>query len=183
MVDLKGDDLETKLLSANFMIEQTLKNPKFRELIDKGYISVVNLIVYIEEQKALYYLFYEQSPSERLAEIKSLRIINNILEIIKKYVPNLSQIEKASLIEQMLRGYSPGRDSVESPTQIYLMGTGQQNIMLLTEFDWFDFDEKIMLEKVSEKYDLKKRLTYGLPVNKAEYCQTKKWLQSTNKFM
>jgi hypothetical protein len=126
--------------------------------------------------KALYYKFYEQIPSERLAEIKSFRVIDTILEQSKEYTPNLSRFEKALFIEQKLRGYLLGLNSVECPTKVYLFGRGKQD--LWTQFGFFDSDSNKMQEKVNLNYQLSKRLTYGLPISYDEYSQSAELLYS-----
>jgi len=176
----KDTDLETKLLKASFRESQTIKNPKVWELIFKGEINPIELVAYIAIKKAKYEQYYKENPSERLAQIRSYKTITDVLEPIKDLVPNLSQFEQASLVEQMLAGYSYDWSMISAPTPIYLEGLGYSNIW--ENLDFYDSNIMELQNKVADKYDLAKRLILGLPINDKEYENTSNWLHSSIKY-
>lgn len=180
LVDSNANDLEIKFLRASFIVTETFKNPALWTAIKKGEVSNTEVKKYILHQEELYEQFYKENPSERLAQIKSFKVINDILMHIKEYVPNLSQFEQASLLEEMLNGYSQTFDGLQGPTQIYLTGTNQESV--LTGLDFFNNDTKQMHEKVRKKYNLGERLTYGLPITNTEFEQTQDMLYRSNKY-
>lgn len=174
------NSIERKMINASFMLEQAMKNPKFLTAILKGEIPSKEVLIYILQNRELYKQYYELNPTERLAQINSFRIIVNSIEPIKKYIPNLYEFENASLVEEMLSGYSESWYQGICPTQVYLFGTRQNKVW--SEFDFYDHDPSQLIKNVSHEYSLARRLQLGLPISCDEYDTTNGWLQSTNKF-
>lgn len=166
------DSIEKKLLSAS-LFYQIPKNEKTIEMIASGELTKDNIVTYMSDMYAKYYVF---DPSERLAQIKSFEIIVSAVEQIKQYVPNLHEFESASVMQEMLKGYQESFDCGQRcPTEAFLHYTGQEKI--LSELDFYSDNRKN-----DDDYSLQKRLTYGLPISFGEYERTDNWLKSTNKF-
>lgn len=174
------NSIEIKLINASFVLEQAMKNPKFLTAICKGDIPAQDVIIYILQNRELYKNYYALNPTERLAQINSFGTIANMLEPIKKYIPNLHEFQNASLIEEMLKGYQESWSQGGCPTQVYLLGTRQSKVW--SEFNFFDLNSSKLMANVSKEYNLSRRLHLGLPVTYSEYEKTYEWLQSTNKF-
>lgn len=178
--DKKNNSIETRLISASFVLQQALKNPKFLNLIFGGEIPEKDMIIYILQNRELYKQYYSLNPTERLAEINSLRTIVNSIESIKEYIPALYEFKNATLVENMLRGYEDSWNQGTCPTEVYLVGTRQGRVW--NEFDFYDQDSSQLIKNVSCQYNLNRRLSLGLPINYNEYSELNDWLQSTNKF-
>lgn len=181
-IDNKFDDsIEAKLANASFVLEKAMKNQRFLTALDNGEISEGDFIGYILKNRELYKEYYQFNPIERLAQVNSFKTIVNSIEPIKEYIPNLYEFKQASLIEEMLRGYKYSWDlGGICPTQFYLIGTGKSKVW--TEFDFYSQEASQLMKNVSNKYDLARRLSLGLPVSCDEYNTTDEWLQGTNKF-
>ena len=179
--DSKSDSsIETKLIRAEFVVEQALKNPKFMSALIKGEISEQEFFEYRKRQQELYNQYYRLNPIERLAEIKSYRTILNVLSHVKDYFPSLCEFKSACLFENYLRGYEESWNEGSCPSQVYLYGIRQENVW--KEFDFYDQNGEQLFRNVSAQYNLCQRLTLGLPVSYDEYYDTYNWLQSANKF-
>ncbi len=176
----KDDSIEAKLVKASFVLEQAMKNPKFLNAILKGEISSQDIYIYVMQNRELYKQYYKFNPTERLAEVNSYTTIINTIEPIKKYIPNLLEFEKASMVEESLKGYKDIDGIGICPTQVYLCGVRQNKVW--SEFDFYDQDSSKLIKNVCGEYNLAKRLSLGLPVTADEYYDTYSWLQTTNKF-
>ena len=178
--DKSDNSIEAKLVNASFALEQAMKNPKFISALLKNEISAQAFIIYRQQNRKLYKQYYAFNPVERLAQVNSIITIVDSIEPIKEYTLNLYEFEQASLVEEMLRGYTDSWDQGICPTQVYLFGTRQSNVW--SELDFYDQDSSQLLKNVSDRYNLTKRLSLGLPVSFNEYNSLNEWLQSTNKF-
>lgn len=179
--DNKMDNsIERKLINASFVLEQAMKNPKFITAILNGEIPSNEVLIYVLQNRELYKRYYAFNPIERLAQINSFRNIVDLIEPIKRHIPNLYEFQNASLVEEMLMGYEDSWHQGICPTQVYLSGTRQSKVW--SEFDFYNQDSSQLLKSVSNQYSLARRLQLGLPVSYDEYTATNEWLQSTNKF-
>ena len=179
--DNKPDNsTETKLVSASFVIEQAMKNPRVLNALLKGEIPAQNFIIYALQNRKLKKQYYAFNPIERLAQINSFKTIINSIKPIKKYIPNLYEFKQASLVEEMVRGYASSWSQGICPTQVYLFGTKQSSVW--SELDFYDQNLSQLIKNVNDGYTLAKRLSLGLPISYDEYNSCNNWLQSTNKF-
>ena len=165
--DKSDNSIEAKLVNASFVLEQAMKNPRVLNALLKGEIPVQDFIIYTLQNRKLYKQYYALNPTERLAQVNSFRTIVDSIEPIKKYIPNLYEFEQASLVEAMLRGYTDSWNQGICPTQVYLFGTGQSNVW--SELDFYNRDYSQLMKNVSDRYNLAKRLSLGLPVSYDEY--------------
>lgn len=172
--------LETKLINASFVLEQALKNPRVLQAVLKGEIPEHEFIIYISQNRELYKRYYQLNPTEKLAQVNSFRTILNLLDQIKENVPNLYEFEQASLIEAMLKGYQDCWNQGICPTQVYLLGVGQEKVW--SQLDFYSCDYKKLMENVCLMYSLANRFSFGLPVIYDEYKWLDDCLQRTNKF-
>lgn len=178
--DKSDDSLEAKLINASLVLEQTINNPSVMKAFLRGEILAKDLAIYILQNRELYKQYYSFNPSERLAQVYSFRTIVDLIAPMKERVPNLYEFNQASLIEEMLRGYTDSWNQGICPTEVYLFGIGQGNVW--SELDFYDQDSNQLLRNVSDSFDLGRRLALGLPVSINEYNACNDWLQSTNKF-
>lgn len=179
-MDSAEDSLEVKLLKCSFVLREALKNRKVQDALLGGEISLQDFKQIISYNKELYNRYYKLIPSERLAQVNSFNTVVNTIEDIKKCIPSLYEFEKASLLEEMLKGYEDAWSEGICPTQVYLYGTGQSHIW--QGFDFYNPDTNILMENVQKQYSLAKRLSFGLPVYYQEYETSNNWLSTTNKF-
>lgn len=121
----------------------------------------------LNANKQNYLDFHKQIPGERFAQIQSYKIILKVLKEIKHIVPTLYKTEKQLLVNEMLEGYMPSIDKIDSPTKYFLANSCEENLHLLKSFNVFD-------DNVKEKYKLSKRLVYGLPISNEEYYYTRR---------
>ena len=171
ILDSNQDDLEAKLIRAASTLDLFYKKASgetWRSILGDNFtrndaLSYINKLEIWKEQ------FYVYDPTERLAEIRALEKIWTITKEVEAIFPNLNQFEKQLLLNGKFRGYSIEDDHVKCPTQIYLIGTGEENTKLWTELDFYDPDEDKTLEKAISKNSISKRLTYGLPISSEEY--------------
>ena len=179
--DCKNDNsIEAKLIKVSLTSVRALKNPRVLDALSKGEMSLKDFTNYILQNRKLYKLYYSLVPTERLANVYSFKTILNLLEPIRKSIPSLYEFEQASLFEAMLSGYSTFWSQDICPTHAYLQVSRRNN--MLKEFDFYSEDAGQLLDNVSAKYTLARRLSLGLPVSKIEYCSAERWLQNTNKF-
>lgn len=155
------DSIETKLVRACSVLEWLKKRMKIVNLIDEDPLA---------EYDKLYNQYYHVNPSERLAEINSLKTIVNSLGQIKKRIPELYKAECVSLLNEMLREYLEDRNKcISCPTQVYLLGTKQDDIWY--ELDFYSEDYYQLLKNVSDQYSLDRRLSLGLPIDYDEHIK------------
>lgn len=160
------NDLEMRLLNVCFQDTAYLHDPKVFSLIDSKVFRFPDLLNYVESKRLKQKKFYEQDPSERLAEINSHNTVVECLEQLGE-VPNLLAVERASFLEATLRGYTYQDDRLIAPSSIFLDGIGET--ALWQSLDFYDKDSTILQANVEKQYSLKKRLTLGLPVRNQEY--------------
>ena len=89
---------------------------------------------------------------------------------IKKRIPELYKAECVSLLNEMLREYLEDRNKcISCPTQVYLLGTKQDDIWY--ELDFYSEDYYQLLKNVSDQYSLDRRLSLGLPIDYDEHIK------------
>lgn len=130
--------------------------------------------------RSLHAYYYYLDPAERLADINAFKTILLAIEPIKKRVSNLYEFEKASFVEAQLKGYQISWERGSCPTQVFL--NGFSGFYMWYKLDFYDYNDRQLLENVKSRYDLEKRLSLGLPITRHEFKEKNEWLQSTNKF-
>jgi hypothetical protein len=139
---------------------------KIQRLVEQGEITEDDGKKYLETKQkeyiTTYHKLYDYAPHERLAEIKSHQEIIDALGYIDRYsiVTRSQEIDK---LGNVLRGY----DDTFSPTITYLNAQGRNKD--LKQFDWYSDDEEEAIKLSKERYSLKDRMEYGLPVDNQEY--------------
>ena len=164
--DYKNTSMEAKLIRTASLLNRTLKNPKFNELLLSGKISTKELEIYLKDYENLYNEYYEINPMERMAQINSYRTIINCLESIKKQIPMLFTFNHAALEAEKISGYESSWQEGLCPTHAYLKNTRKEDVW--KSFDFYDENKAVLIKKVSNEYDLNKRLLLGLPVSPDE---------------
>ncbi|MBE6161163.1 MAG: hypothetical protein E7158_02980 [Firmicutes bacterium] len=100
---------------------------------------------------------------------------------LKNNIIGLYSFEQFNLFNEMLNGYE---ESFEKggicPTQVYLYANRKDSVW--ENLDFYHQDNTQLLINVSNQYDLKRRLSLGLPVAFEEYSQVSDWLESMNNF-
>ena len=120
----------------------------------------------MDDYENLYNEYYEINPMERMAQINSYRTIINCLESIKKQIPMLFTFNHAALAAEKIRGYESSWQEGLCPTHVYLKNTRKEDVW--KSFDFYDENKAVLIKKVSNEYDLNKRLLLGLPVSPDE---------------
>ena len=112
--------------------------------------------------RVIYKELYDYAPHERLAQIKSYQEIIDSLCFIDRHsiVTRKKEIEKLGTV---LNGY----DDTSSPTITYLSNQGREKE--LKQFDWYSDDKEEAIKLSKEKYNLKDRMKYGLPIDEKEH--------------
>lgn len=160
------DELEMKFLNACLQDVAYLHDPKIFPLINSGDLRFTDLLNYVESKRLRQKEFYDQDPTERMAEINSYDVVVSCLEQLGG-VPNLLAVERSGFLEAMLRGYAYQCDRLIAPSSIFLDGVGES--ALWQSLNFYDKDSTILQANVEKQYSLKKRLTLGLPVRNQEY--------------
>lgn len=159
----KDDTLESKILKTSIT---NIDIDLVSTLLNEGF-TLDQILYYIRREKALREEHYLLLPDERLAEIRSHQEIARTLEPIKEYTPNLIEFEKTNILENMLRGYFYNEGAITSPTLEY--AAASKRIDKLKSFQWYDENNQECLRKVKNELSLKKRVTYGLPIDTNEF--------------
>lgn len=156
------NDLEAQILKlCEFEI-----NPKIETLVETGNIDMEEAKLYIETKlhkyTTIYNELYEYAPDERLAQIKSYQEIIDSLGFIDRHsiVTRKKEIEKLGTV---LNGY----DDTSSPTITYLSNQGREKE--LKQFDWYSEDKEKAIKLSQDKYTLRYRMKYGLPIDEKEH--------------
>ena len=99
---------------------------------------------------------YEVQPSERLAEIISLR---KVIEIARKSkaTPEIMKYLEDTLKDNMLRGYEKTDGTLGSPSNDYLFAHGETEVFMTLD------------EALEQIPDVEERIMYGLPITQDEY--------------
>lgn len=159
----KEDTLESKVLKTSVT---NIDIDLVSTLLNEGF-TIDQILYYIRREKTLREEHYLLLPDERIAEIRSHQEIVRTLEPIKEYTPNLIEFEKANILENMLRGYFYNEGIITSPTLEY--ASASKRIDKLKSFQWFDENNQECLRKAKKELPLKKRVTYGLPLDVNEF--------------
>ena len=109
---------------------------------------------------------YEIMPNERLAEIKSFSELTEIIELIRKNIPNIYSFISTSKLEKDLRGYHYINGKVSSPLLVFLK---ESNIKASQYFNLVDGSYFKALELIPSNYLLSSRMKYGFPITSTEY--------------
>lgn len=134
----------------------------------------------LEQRKELMNAYYQYSPTERMAEIKSHKFLRDILPEMKDEAPNLYQYEHFNYLTRLNSGYEEVSGlGLVAPTLIYANGMGYSDDIL--DFPFYSDDLSVMEENLYA-YPLQKRLTFGLPVTIEENTKVKKLITQNNKY-
>ena len=116
----------------------------------------------------LYNNFYEFSPFERLAEIKTYKNIILVFQENRKKSQKIMELLSLEKIKRELRGYHYlGGNSLEYPIKsFYSIG---EKPFLLETFKWFDKNNIEAYQNSSVLFDLSDRFLYGFPIDINEF--------------
>ena len=161
MNTLNNDEAEILRLScindnASFVIERLKKQGLQEDEIKEK----------MKEKKKKYFEFYGYAPEERLAQINSYRKLLDIILPDKRNYRESFNTEVVNLHSAELEGYELD-NGINSPTIYYLQQQGENSS--LEQFDWYDSDPNVALEKTISKYDLNERIKLGLPISSEEH--------------
>lgn len=141
-------------------------SPKSELLFEKSetgkLLAKLHVAARLFKYKVLYKELYDYAPHERLAEIKSNQEIADSLSFIDRNNIVMKKRE-ISKLESVLRGY----EGTFSPTINYLYN--QDRIQELKSFDWYSDSEEEAIKLSKERYNLKDRMKYGLPIDEKEH--------------
>lgn len=172
----KDDTLESKILKTSIT---NIDIDLVSTLLNEGF-TLDQILYYIRREQTLREEHYLLLPDERLAEIRSHQEIARTLEPIKEYTPNLIEFEKTNILENMLRGYFYNEGVITSPTLEYMKI--RKNIDKLKEHEWYDENDQECLKKAKATFSLKKRITYGLPIDTSEFSSLSSSLLLSKKY-
>ena len=168
------DSTYSKLIQASFLLEKSINDWQILMAIINGRINEKDLSTLLSKYKSLYQQYYRVNPSERLAQIKSYKMIINLLKPIREQVPNLYKFESATLLKEKLKEYSNLWQIGICPTQKFLFGVELESIWY--DLDFYNKNVKKLTKKACAKYSLEKRLALGLPISCSEYDSLKQKL-------
>lgn len=140
-------------------------------LLMKG-SSLKQISDYLTDNTNNYIKNYDIDPLERMAEIKTLRFIREIIEPIKEKVPNLYQIKFNDVITEYIKGYEQTSSTIISPTWKYLQKMQHGND--LQKFSFYNQNNEVMQKKLFKQHNLTERLIYGFPITEDEYQNIRK---------
>lgn len=115
---------------------------------------------------------YAIDPLERMAEIKTLRFMKEIIEPIKVNVPNLYKLKLDDIVSEYIKGYTQTSSTIISPTWQYLYKTNHQDD--LNKFSFYNQNNEILHQNLFEQHNLTERLIYGFPITVDEYKKVRK---------
>lgn len=81
-------------------------------------------------------------------------------------------------MESLIVCYDEYTEKSICPTEAFLINTGSKDFWKSMRF--YDKDKNVLKKKVMKTYSLKKRMTYGLPIEPKKYELANKWLTKTN---
>lgn len=160
---LEKNDIEASILKLSRLIKYNLEQGKS-----------VNFNDLMEYSIYIYNEYYEFSPEERLAEIRSHRNMSSIISPIKNIVPNVKKLEEILLLKNKLIGYKHNSKLI-SPTIYYLHLLGRKED--LKKFEWYDVSLQEATKKAQRLFDLDSRIELGLPIEKKEFNHMQKELK------
>ena len=169
--DKLDNSFEKNLIKACSIIEEVKNflNQK-RNFFKKNAIRFLN--EYIEKQTKIYQMYYEFNPVERLAQINSYKTIVNVLEPLEEMFPRICRLNMVLCLREILQGYQLfSNNKIICPTYYYLLKTGKERIW--SDFEFYNKDDKKLLENVNNQFDLEKRMNFGLPISNLEYNKYK----------
>ena len=175
------DTTDANLIRIGFSNAYIYKNSTqlIQKLENKGYNSS-QIYSYLQEQLQLYKKYYKYNPTERMAQIKSYNMMNEIFEPIYDSVPNICLYNSCCMLENSILGYAQDKNRLVSPTEIYINGMGYQDAW--EKFDFYNSDTGIMDNNVLKSIPNSSRFLYGLPVTMSEYQERQKTLKKNKKF-
>ena len=157
----KENNLESDILKLCEFKELT----KIDELESKGLINDLEAKYYktieMSEYMNTYHELYEYAPDERLAQIKSYQELIDSLRFFKDN-SKILELEELYKLGNILNAY---RDT-SSPTITYLNTQGRNEE--LKQFDWYSDSEEEAIKLSQNKFVLRDRIKYGLPIDKKE---------------
>ncbi len=136
--DEKRKDLESVLINISILLckKSIFENPR--------------------ENIEAYFKLGRYNPTERIAEIDSIRIVKDFVCLMEKQVPDLEDVLEAEFLKRNLWGYSS--NEFICPTEYFL-----------TELNLTSTWNSLATINFFEQYDLMERLRLGLPINIEEY--------------
>lgn len=172
-------DIEGDILRASLALQlEIFDDPIVKAAID-GRLSDRHLDTYISALQAEKRETYEQNyildPAERLAEAKSMGTLLDSLNDIKHTVPDIYDFGEVSLYTMLLRGYRQSQDQGGiCPTLSFLLNTRREYV-----WDSFGF---VTMQDVLNRYSLKDRLYFGLPIMSSEQEDVEQYTYMKDKF-
>lgn len=140
------------------------------ELVSKGIIKSIEAKYYktikMSEYIDTYHELYDYAPHERLAQIKSYQELIDALRLFKDN-SRIIEFEEFYKLGNILNGYK----DTSSPTIDYLNTQGRNEE--LKSFDWYSDDEDESIKLSQDKYTLRDRMKYGLPIDEKEHQYVK----------
>lgn len=162
------DNLESKILDCCLPKSSTSNHASKDEIIKELAQFIFRIAVYIKN--------YKYAPHDRMAEIDSCKILLSILSSSSIELPNTKQFLKDNLLRNLIEAYedtfSPTIQFISEMDEVYEKNT-------LTEFNWYDEDEKICLKKSIELYSFEQRIRCGLPIEEEKKEKLLKKLHSS----
>ncbi|MGM9850332.1 MAG: hypothetical protein ACI31V_05505 [Bacilli bacterium] len=140
------------------------------EKIKKGLTSKTTANLYMIEKMMEYMdnceALYDYAPNERLAQIKSYQELIDALRLFKDN-SRIIEFEEFYKLGNILNGYK----DTSSPTIDYLNTQGRNEE--LKSFDWYSDDEDESIKLSQDRYTLRDRMKYGLPIDEKEHQYVK----------
>ena len=153
-------DLERKLLRIEkHFIDNALNQITFYDTIEMIERYIPGLIEYHKDMK-IYKTNYDISIMERLADANSLTKIKNMLEQIKKEIPELYELEDDVKLQYLMKSYKilnkkhKNKEIIISPTEEFIKNLGYINSLNKLNIGNLTYDD---------------RFKYGLQITKEEY--------------
>lgn len=154
-IDMFFSIAESKLKHIKYLVNDEL----YKKILEK-------------KQEQLYLKIYDKVPAERIANIRSVKkifeIIYNYPGFREKYIDDFKFINNLYR-EQYYLGYDNYKSNgkyYKGPLLDYLKFIKMSE--LLGDFDFYCEDVKRFLEKASKQFSIEERMLYGLPVTLQE---------------
>lgn len=162
---------------ASYLSEKLKKS--YIELINKGY-TPKQLATVVSNEIDLRRKYYDYSPVERLADIRSYNMLSAVLAPINDEVPNLYDYYCFNYMNKLISGYEKKNNILIYPVYTYMKGMGYERDW--QKFNFHDIDPQVMSDKLFSQHSLIERLSFGLPVTFDEYDSVSKVLTKYKRF-
>lgn len=162
------DNMESKIIDKFIPKVNITKNQSIDEKTEEITRQIFRMALYMKN--------YKYDAHERMAEIDSHKLLLSIISLSFIKLPNTKQFFSDNLLKGLIVAY----EDTFSPTIKFISEMDElYNINTLKEFDWYDNDEKICLEKAIELYSFNQRIRYGLPIEEEKKRKLLKRLKSS----